>query len=404
MWLKENIRKDTDMDLQNQTYYQQDETTFADVVKMFRGKMKILICVVLIAAALGAAAGAAVSFFSVSYEGSVEFYISPTDNSNRLVQFLNSDSFAEKLLLDEYGLPLDADKSSQDYLDAKAAIIAADEAREIRQELVKEHDKHYYKVSVITNEYNKLEKEYNKIFNELSIYKNAESGSNGLETLGPSHQAKVDALEKDLEIARAARDNYATDYYYPATKKLVEMEEEINIARMNANEARELAQEEAEKVLAPWREQEAVRQKVAQIRESITFEYAGFTDNEQSSEEKNNQNQAFLIVNISVKKDEEFANEILVSIMDRLPDYVEKSVENLTNINEVKCQLVSTFASIETSLSGTLLFKNAVVFALVAAVFSIVIVITVVILKNMFGEETKSNKKTKEEERSEGAQ
>ena len=189
MWLKENIRKDTDMDLQNQTYYQQDETTFADVIKMFRGKMKILICVVLIAAALGAAAGAAVSFFSVSYEGSVEFYISPTDNSNRLVQFLNSDSFAEKLLLDEYGLPLDADKSSQDYLDAKAAIIAADEAREIRQELVKEHDKHYYKVSVITNEYNKLEKEYNKIFNELSIYKNAESGSNGLETLGPSHQA-----------------------------------------------------------------------------------------------------------------------------------------------------------------------------------------------------------------------
>ena len=404
MWLKENIRKDTDMDLQNQTYYQQDETTFADVIKMFRGKMKILICVVLIAAALGAAAGAAVSFFSVSYEGSVEFYISPTDNSNRLVQFLNSDSFAEKLLLDEYGLPLDADKSSQDYLDAKAAIIAADEAREIRQELVKEHDKHYYKVSVITNEYNKLEKEYNKIFNELSIYKNAESGSNGLETLGPSHQAKVDALEKDLEIARAARDNYATDYYYPATKKLVEMEEEINIARTNANEARELAQEEAEKVLAPWREQEAVRQKVAQIRESITFEYAGFTDNEQSSEEKNNQNQAFLIVNISVKKDEEFANEILVSIMDRLPDYVEKSVENLTNINEVKCQLVSTFASIESSLSGTLLFKNAVVFALVAAVFSMVIVITVVILKNMFGEETKSNKKTKEEERSEGAQ
>ena len=392
------------MDLQNQTYYQQDETTFADVIKMFRGKMKILICVVLIAAALGAAAGAAVSFFSVSYEGSVEFYISPTDNSNRLVQFLNSDSFAEKLLLDEYGLPLDADKSSQDYLDAKAAIIAADEAREIRQELVKEHDKHYYKVSVITNEYNKLEKEYNKIFNELSIYKNAESGSNGLETLGPSHQAKVDALEKDLEIARAARDNYATDYYYPATKKLVEMEEEINIARTNANEARELAQEEAEKVLAPWREQEAVRQKVAQIRESITFEYAGFTDNEQSSEEKNNQNQAFLIVNISVKKDEEFANEILVSIMDRLPDYVEKSVENLTNINEVKCQLVSTFASIESSLSGTLLFKNAVVFALVAAVFSMVIVITVVILKNMFGEETKSNKKTKEEERSEGAQ
>ena len=182
------------------------------------------------------------------------------------------------------------------------------------------------------------------------------------------------------------------------------MEEEINIARTNANEARELAQEEAEKVLAPWREQEAVRQKVAQIRESITFEYAGFTDNEQSSEEKNNQNQAFLIVNISVKKDEEFANEILVSIMDRLPDYVEKSVENLTNINEVKCQLVSTFASIESSLSGTLLFKNAVVFALVAAVFSMVIVITVVILKNMFGEETKSNKKTKEEERSEGAQ
>ena len=76
------------MDLQNQAYIQQDETTLYDIIKMFRGKMKILICVVLIAAALGAAAGAAVSFFAVSYKGDIEFYISPTDSSNRLVQFL----------------------------------------------------------------------------------------------------------------------------------------------------------------------------------------------------------------------------------------------------------------------------------------------------------------------------
>ena len=399
------MRKDTDMDLQNQTYYQQDETTFSDIIKMFRGKMKILIRVVLIAAAIGAAAGAAVSFFAVSYKGDIEFYISPTDSSNRLVQFLKSDSFAEKLLLDEYGLPLDSDKNSQDYLDAKAAIIAADEAREIKQELVKEYNKFSYEVAVIENEYNKLDKEYGKVLNELSIYKNAESGSNGLDTLGPSHQAKVEALEKDLESARVARENYAKEYYYPATKKRVEMEESINIARTNVKETREFAEEAAEKVLAPWREQEEVRKKVDQIRKFVTFEYARFVENEKLDEQgMDNQNQAFLIVKISVDKDEELANEILVSIMNRLPDYVEKSVESLTGINEVKCNLVSTFASIESSLSDTL-FKNIIIFAFVAALLSAVVVIAVVIFKNMFGDEkAKSDNKTKEEKRSEKMQ
>lgn len=399
----ENIRKDTDMDLQNQTYNQQNETTFSDIIKMFRGKMKILICVVLIAAVIGAAAGVAVSFYFVSYEGDVEFYISPTDSSNRLVTFLNSDSFAERLLLDEYGLPLDADKSSQDYLDAKAAIIAADEAREKKQELVKEYEKFSYEFAVIENEYNKLETEYSKVFNELSVYKNAESGSNGLDTLGPSHQAKVEALEKGLESARVARDNYANEYYYPATKKRVEMEESINIARLNAKETRELAQEEAEKVLAPWRMQDTVRKKVEKIRKSITYEYARFIDDEHL-EEMDNQNKAFLIINISVDNDEELANEIIVSIMNRLPDYVEKKVEVLTGTNEVQCSLVSTFASVESSISDTLI-KNIIIFAFVAAVLSVVVVIAVVVLKNMFGnEKTKSDNMTKEEERSEKMQ
>ncbi len=367
------------MDQQNQSNTK--ELTFAEIAGMFRGKLKFIICIALIAAIIGAAAGIALSLFSVTYGGDVEFYISPGDNAHRLLPLLHSDSFTEKLLLDEYGLPLDADKNSADYVIAKDAAIAANEARLTKQELVKEYEKEPYALAIIEEEYKERQQKYDNIVNELSIYKGAESG-NGQDTLDPDHKAKVSAIEAELEIAKKELDEYAANTYYPAVRKKLLMNSEINAARLDLKEKLDAAEEAAEKLLAPWRERSDIQEKISAIKGSVTYEYAKIVNDDKSSTNVENQNQAFLVVSILVEDNEALANEIINAIKLRLPDYAEKNIEIITGTNEAKCKIVSTFASVD-DLTSSSLVKKAVLFSAAAAVIAIVIFCTAVVLKGM---------------------
>ncbi len=350
---------------------------------MFRGKLKFIICIALVAAIIGAAAGVAVSQISVTYDGDVEFYISPGDNAHKLLPLLQSDSFAEKLLLDEYGLPLDADKNSLEYTEAKEAVIAANEARKHKQELVKEYEKLPYELAIVEDNYKKLSQKYNSIFEELSIYKNAEAG-NGLESLDPTHKAKVAELEAELEAAKNERDEYSANEYFPIVQKKLKMEQDIDSADIDLKEKREEAEEKAEKLLASWRENEEIKEKISVIRKSVKYEYAKILDDKSGSADVNNLNQAFLVVSLSISNNRELANEILTAIKEKLPDYAEKNIEIITDTDDAECKIVSTFASIESSASSNTV-SNAVTYAAIAALLAVLAYIFAVVIKNMLG-------------------
>ena len=78
-----------------------NELDLMDLLKILISKIKIIVCVALIAAIVGGAIGAAITFLSKRDFGTqVEFYISSEERNSYILSLISSDSFSEKLLLD----------------------------------------------------------------------------------------------------------------------------------------------------------------------------------------------------------------------------------------------------------------------------------------------------------------
>ena len=71
-----------------------------------KNKIKLIAIITLAALVLGAAGGAALAIISnATYGTQAEFYIYSESANGYILSLLRSDSFAERLLLDENGLP-----------------------------------------------------------------------------------------------------------------------------------------------------------------------------------------------------------------------------------------------------------------------------------------------------------
>lgn len=364
---KELIR----MDQNNASSNTKQIITFVDVVKMFRGKLKFFIIAAIIAALIGSIVGGAVCLLSSSYGGTVNFYLTTKDGSQVLLPLLNSDSFAEKLLLEANGLPRKEECNAQDYDAALAALKAYNEARETKKELVKYSNVLKSEITVIENRYNDLLTQYETALKELEMYLSAQDEI----AKGENYASSLAKYEAILDSARIALDTYQNETYLPAKAELVELEDEIVKARRSVTDTRDAAHEALEKLLVPWRAQEDVRAQIAQINRSVSYRYErivdGAAENTVSASEAN-QNAAFLVVTVNVDDDEETASFIMQRLKERIPNFVEDNIERLTGVNEPKCTLISTFA--ETSrLGDSSLIESCIIYACVFAIIAIVV-------------------------------
>lgn len=133
------------------------ELTFKDILKIVLPKLKMLIAILLLGAIVGGFVGAARTYASRSYGTKIVYYVSPKpseDSKNSQSQYgihgayayhvmdsmtklLESESFAEQMLLGDDGLPLDTvlakevDRTEIDakIAEARAAISEAADAR-----------------------------------------------------------------------------------------------------------------------------------------------------------------------------------------------------------------------------------------------------------------------------------
>ena len=94
------------------------------------------------------------------------------------------------------------------------------------------------------------------------------------------------------------------------------------------------------------------------------------------------ENYNFIKVTVFVPNDEEFAAELLGNIKAITPAFVENNIEKLTGEVEVECTLMSTFSDVD-DLNGGGMIKNAVTYALVAAVAVFALTCIIIIGKNL---------------------
>ncbi len=377
--------------------------TLADILMIFKGKLVKLLCLALVAFIIGAALGVLKTQLDMSYGADIEFHLIPGDASTHLLPLLRSDSFAEKLLLDENGLPPKEICNEKDYNAAFDAVKAAADARKYKQELTVELARIPYEINVISDAYQNIVDEYSRVSNQLNMYKSA---SDTATEKDPNHAAMVAKLTAQLDSIAAERLDYETNVYNPIIQKKLNMEKEYAAAVEKLNDTRDAADEALEKVLSPWRENPEVRDNIRKIKKALSFQYINATEIPKGAviteDTENEVNSSFLIVSVTSEEGKEFTEELIGQISAITPDFVEKTVERFSKTNQARCILISTFATAKATNADSMIMDIAL-FAVLASVAAVAVAAVAMISKALLPAELFDKKSSKKNNKSESS-
>ena len=342
---------------------QHSELDLLDLLEILLAKIKLIICVALVAAILGGAFGFAFTLIGNHDFGTrIEFYITPDAPDSQILHLLSSERFAEKLMLDENGLP--EGSSGAEYeaalaakLESKAADAAYAEAKRASKSAPRE-------LAAIQKTYEEKQKAYDDAYDMLSVYQSASDEI----AKQPEHIEKMKKYEAAVEAAKEEK-TIAEKDYYAASQKALEATNNLEAAKEAAANARKVADDLAEEILKVWREQSQNKKKISMINESLKYDYI---EDSSSKNSEDNINRQFLVVSISVEKDEQLANKLLDSLCDKLPAYVEENTDTDDSIEETECILISTAAEVE-DLGKNSLVKEVIKYALISTIAALAV-------------------------------
>lgn len=342
---------------------QHSELDLLDLLKILLAKIKLIICVALVAAILGGAFGFAFTLIGNHDFGTkIEFYITPDAPDSQILHLLSSERFAEKLMLDENGLP--EGSSGAEYeaalaakLESKAADAAYAEAKRASKNAPRE-------LAAIQKKYEEKQKAYDDAYDMLSVYQSASDEI----AKQPEHIEKMKKYEAAVEAAKEEK-TIAEKDFYAASQKALEATNNLEAAKEAAANARKVADDLAEEILKVWREQSQNKKKISMINESLKYDYI---EDSSSKNSDDNTNRQFLVVSISVEKDEQLANKLLDSLCDKLPAYVEENTDTDDSIEETECILISTAAEVE-DLGKNSLVKEVIKYALISTIAALAV-------------------------------
>lgn len=336
------------------------EISLVDICKKLLKRIKLLIIIALVGGVLGGAFGFLTNFNKKYYGSNLEFYLSEKPADTEILNLLNSDSFAEILLLNEYGLPkMDVESDEyKDLLDKRAPLEAANQAiANYKAQLqtlpaVVENEK---------KEYEEASNAYEEAFNRWSVYASSQSDKINADTLA--------AYQKDLDDKYNAKTTEGEQYYAK--------EKELTIAKVNLNNAKAEQQKAkadfdkaANSVLTAWRQDKKVQKKIKLIDESVKYSFKNAKNGVSYS----------LSVRVSVLNDEAFAKVLVEELKAKLPAYVAENVhvEKETTATgekiekDVSVSHLSTFNKVEL-LNGGQALKQAILYAILLGIAACVI-------------------------------
>lgn len=358
--------------MKNSVQNQKKELDLIDLLKVLLSKLKLIICIALIAAFVGSALGAVITLIGKRDFGTqVEFYISSGDPDSQILHLLSSERFAEKLLLDENGLP--ANMTGEDYDAALKAKQEADAAAEVLVEAKKAAKEAPRELAVAQKTYEEKSKAYDDVYNILSVYQSA--GDKVVETNPEEHFAKMKRYEALAETAKAEKEA-AEKAYYEASQKSLAANHTLEAAKEAVTKTKKISDDLAEKILEVWRDQDGIREKISTINESVEYKYIGVDQSNKNTTEKS-ANQ-FLVASIAVPADEELAKMLLDSLCEKLPAYVEESTDSINSDEEPDCILLSTAAKIE-NLAKNSLVKEIIKYAAISTIAALAVTCIVVL-------------------------
>ena len=380
----------------------EDEISLLDIIRTLFERIKLLIIVVLIGGILGGSIAIA-STIDVNYWGStVEFYVNPESSENEMganssqygvygaygrhvmdnmVKLLSSESFTEKLILNNKALPekgkwinqdsseeaalnLDAkiDAAAAEIEKAKTATATVDVAKIAYNDAVLNYNEG---INVLNDEWKKLPLDWNlsASFNEKEY----------LHIVTKKEESEYAAVKAAYEIVYQPQD--ATQ---ASLEELVENTKQVLQAAIDVEkQAFAVADEQVEIALEAWRSTQKYKEQLEKYSGAVTYSYL---QADEDIEDANNLARSFIYVDISVLNDQEFAKEILNRVKTVVPSYVKENMTVPSGYIGTKCQRITRSDDIALTNPGYTrdeAIKWAILAAMATGVIAAVIVIIV---------------------------
>ena len=308
-----------------------------DIIRVLFSKIKLLIIVVILGGILGGAFGIWHTIDMKYYGTSLEFYVNPEKPAtvgsssssaanassqygvygaygrhvmDAMIKLLASESFTEKLLLEDDGLPsleMYPEVAGEKYTAAQEAIKAADaawnEAKALDAERAEAFEVLYEawnnaSIPAVFSELN-----YKTFFNEADADKKT------------TYKAVIDAYDDYTN-----KNNFRND----AIEKANDIQKETDAV--------------VEILLEDWRELPLYNHNLSKFQKAVTYSYLG--ENEDIAD-ANNLARSFIYVNISILNEEEFAIDLLERVKRSVPAYIEQNMIVPTDYEGTSCTRIT---------------------------------------------------------------
>lgn len=359
------------------------ELSFSDIIKMFKGKGRILFFIIVTALVLSIVLTLINAKFNGYYGDKLEFRVSHTTGTDNLVPLLKSESFAERLLLDNNGLPPKEECDPDDYDTALSSINAYNECKQKTLEAVTEYEHFVYNVTLsdgtvttwdkVSYDYTKLQEKCDEIISLLKMYKSANADAVAQD---PNHLKKTAEYEAMLEKALANQKNYEDTVYTSVLNEKKRHEQRISIGMHELEVLRDEADRLTEKVIAVWRNNDEITQTVSLIQKSLSVTRSNYVENADNAD-----NSSFIEITVSVKGNPKLAEYIIIKLQNIVPVYVEGFIESSVGSISSRCTLITPHSYVK-NFSTIGLAKRCVKIAFFATVFALALYCFFVVSRN----------------------
>ncbi len=375
----------------------QNEISIMEIFRLLLSKLKWIILVVIVGAAIGAGFGF-LRTHNVEYYGTeLKFYINPNKESgssvvsdsqygvygaygknvlNNMVELLESEAFAEKLLLDENGLPttkrLESIRASHEN-DAEK-MVAVNKLTSLvataNEEVAKYNKKHAEMQTALSNvnNVNELLAEYTTTLDMYWAEAVAKYPSL------PAKPEENNPLITDEELATNVNTaiqnvNTANADVLKAQKTYDNLYKEVKDLSKNAEDAKKPA-------LELWRELD--KNYASQLNKIVSAARFSYYD-EAADVSADDLARSFIYVNISVLNDEVYAKQLREDLIDAVPEYIVEKMPVPSGYDGTNCIRISRTDEVHRT-NGGVVAKTAAKYGLILAAASFVVVCIVIII------------------------
>ena len=403
--------------MENTNEKQEFEFSLSSLFKIFKGKLKMLVAIGIIAALLGGIIGGlTVVVGKKTYGNTLTFYLPTQEQTgySKVIPLLESDLFTESILIGTKDIDVtDKDGKTISISIPDLPYSADDEKKLAEYEIVKiqaaENIKEYKtrlktlpfeinnlktKRDAASNAFSPLSEVYNRLW---TVYSN---------DLSAVALEKITALENSEEYITAST-NYAAAQkaYNDAVIEESQLAEKLFLEDKAFSDANEKSEEIIAKLRSEWTKNPENKKLIENFHKYVTY---SFTKDETTPTTNNTTQEdtsgKFLYIDVRIPKDINFANDIINNITEKIGDFIISNTTPVENYDQIQCVKISSGEAkdVNKDLILSTIIKFTLIAFFAAELITCLIIIFSHVKKNLFASANVASTSVEKDEEEKG--